>query len=137
MKIQNCINTSRKNCTHMALNIYSNCETCLGMSLWYHRKADISVPDNSLVKIDNINTKQIVSLVSKKGCFLCNTKERVNFFQLRPTIKMYIFVCTNKQCHLLYDLTENLPTNSKVQKPFSWYCCLVVHISPLPVNQIT
>ena len=61
----------------------------------------------------------------------------VNFFKLRYTAYMYIFVCADKQWQLFYCLTEIHVNSLKVKKPFPWYYCFGLAISQQRVNQIT
>ena len=50
---------------------------------------------------------------------------------------MYIFICTSKQWQLLYDFIKILVISTDMKKPFLWYCCFKLTISPYAVGHIT
>ena len=71
-------------------------------------------------------------------CILYNINEKcVNFFTLRHTAYMYIFVCSDKQWQLFYCVTEIHVISLKVKNLFPWYYCFGLAISQQRVNKIT
>jgi len=127
------MNVSREKLERVLSNSIERGRKLFVVECEYSRRTQTSFLGNGLIRLANIKPGGGSALLKeRKG--LDHDIKCVNFFKLRHTIYMYLFVCTNKQLQILYDLTKILVTNSKAQKPFPWYCCLVMVISPHPVN---